>query len=107
MICFFAVQTLDGDFPKVLLHTEVDQFVILDLSIVIVVVSENVFDEIIHLRSTLVQHLFQKLLYFLLLKLLIPVLVEFNHLQVGRLSHLKCQLMRGKLEPVLLACSCL
>ena len=101
----FAMQTLDGDFPEVLLHAEVDQLVVLDLAIVIVVVPENVFDEVEHLRAILVEDLFQKVLYFLLLELLVPVVVEFNHLQVSRLSHLERQLVRGELEPVLLACS--
>ena len=53
MIEFFTMQALDGYFSEVLFHAEVDQLVILDASIAIVVVPEDVFDEILHLRSIL------------------------------------------------------
>ena len=98
VVQFFAMQTLDGDFSEVLLHAEVDQLVVLDASIAIVVVPEDVFDEVLHLGAILPQHLLQKVPYFLLLELLVPVLVEFNQPQVHHLSHLERQLVGGELE---------
>lgn len=98
VIEFFAVQALDGNLSEVLFHAEVNQLVVLDASIAIVVVPEDVFDEVLHLGAILPQHLLQKVPYFILLELLVPVLVEFNQPQVHHLSHLERQFVRGKLE---------
>ena len=55
MIHLFAMQTLDSDLSKMLLHAEVDQLVVLDAAVPIVVVPKNVFYEVVHLRPILLQ----------------------------------------------------
>jgi hypothetical protein len=49
------MEALYGDFAQMLLHAEIDQFVILDHSIVIVVIPEDVLDEVVDLCLDLVQ----------------------------------------------------
>ena len=85
-----------------LFHTEVDQLVVLAAAIPILVVPKNVFYKVVHLRPILLQDSLQKLSYLVLLKLLVVILVEFNQLQVDHLSHLKGQLVGGKLKPMML-----
>lgn len=49
------MQSLYGDLSEVLFHAEVDEFVILDDTVVVVVVPEHVFYEIVYLWLCLLQ----------------------------------------------------
>lgn len=86
-IYFLPVQTLNGDFTQMLLHTEVDQFVILDHPIIIVVIPEDIFDEVMNLCFHLMQHLYQKLPYFFLLEMLVSIGIESYDLLIDHLTH--------------------
>lgn len=81
-----------------LLHAEIDQLVILNFTIVILVVPEDVFDEIMDFVRVLVHDCYQKFTYFVFLKLLVAVFVELNALDIDQLSHLEGQVVRRKLE---------
>lgn len=111
LVKLLPVESLDGDLSEMLLHTEVDELIILDDAIVIVVIPtleaslpEDIFDKVMNFLFILVQDLHQKLSYLLLLKLLIVVLIEFDQLDVDYLSHLQSQLVRRELEFLALHC---
>lgn len=70
-----------------LLHAKVYKFIILDDSIVIDIISEHVFDEIMNLCFHLVEDAYQKLSDLGLLELHIAIGIELNYLFVEDLSH--------------------
>lgn len=102
-LCSFRVQllpmqSLDGDFSQMLLHAKVDQLVVLDDSVVVVVVSEYVFDEIVDLIFLLIENLDQEILDLSLLKLHVGVYIKFYDLLIDDLSNDKRKLEGFELE---------
>jgi hypothetical protein len=83
------VKPLDGDLPEVLLDAEVDELVVLYLSVIIFVVPEDVLHKVVDLLRVLVHHGDQKVANLLLLKLLVLIFVELDELDVNQLSHLE------------------
>lgn len=92
------MQSLDGDFSQMLLHAKVDQLVVLDDSVVVVVVSEYVFDEIVDLIFLLIKNLDQEILDLSLLKLHVGVYIKFYDLLIDDLSNDKRKLEGFELE---------
>jgi hypothetical protein len=70
-----------------LFHTKVDQFVILDDSIIVVVISKDVFNKIVDLIFFLIKNIDQELLDLTLLKLHIGVYIEFYDFLIDYLSN--------------------
>jgi hypothetical protein len=97
-ISLLLMQSLNGYFSKMLFHAKIDQLVIFDGSIVVGVVSKNVFYKIVDLLRVFMQHVREELFYLLLLELFVSVLVEFYQLQVNNLTHTEGQFVVGELE---------
>lgn len=97
-ISLLLMQSLNGYFSKMLFHAKIDQLVILDDSIVVGVVSKNVFYKIVDLLRVFMQHVREERFYLLLLELLVSVLVEIYQLQVNHLTHAEGQVVVGELE---------
>lgn len=81
------MQSLNRNFSKVLLHAKIDKLIILDDPIVIDIIPEHVFDEIMDLCFHLVQDAYEKLSDLGLLELHVAIRVELDDLFVEDLSH--------------------
>lgn len=96
------METLYGYLAQMLLHTKIDQFVILYHSIVVVIIPENVFHKIGYLRLILLQNPYQELPNLIRLELEVSVRVELYYLAVDHLAHRKGQLLYPELEFLML-----
>lgn len=85
-----------------LLHAKIDQLIILDHSIVVVIIPEDVFHKIGYFCLILLQNPNEELPNFIRLELEISVRVEFYYLAVDHLAHRKGQLLCPELEFLLL-----
>jgi hypothetical protein len=72
-----------------LLHTKIDKFIVLNFPIVIFVVPEDVFDEVLNFLRVLVHHGDQKFPNLFLLELLIFIFIKLDELDIDQLSHLE------------------
>lgn len=70
-----------------LLHAKIDKFIILDDPIVIDIIPEHVFDEIMDLCLHLVQDAYEKLSDLGLLELHVAIRIELDDFFVEDLSH--------------------
>lgn len=98
------MQSLNGNFSKVLLHAKVDQLIILDDSIVIHIIPEHVFDEVVDLCFHLVEDADEELSDLGLLELHVAIGIELDDLLVEDLSHSEGQLVGLELELLGLEC---
>lgn len=86
-VYFLAVQSLNRDFSKVLLHAEVDKFIVLDDSIVIHVIAEHILDEVVDLCFHLVEDADEKLSDLRLLELHIAIGIKLDDFFIEDLSY--------------------
>ena len=85
-----------------LFHAEVDQFVVLDDAVVVVVIPEYIFDEVVDFTLVLVEDLNQKLFDLCLLKTVVTIGIKFDHLYVHHFSHLESPIVRCEFETLML-----
>jgi hypothetical protein len=83
------MKPLNSYLSKVLLHTEINQLVIHNNSIIIIVVSKHIFYEIMYLIFILVKDTDQEIPNLTLLKSHVVIFIEINYLLVQDLPNSK------------------
>ncbi len=98
IVAFLSVQSLDGHFTEVLLNAEVSQLIISDHTVVVSVISENVFNHVVNFVLVFSQKLNQSFSDFPFVELLISVTVKWHQTVVHSLSDLHGEVVVRKLE---------
>jgi len=80
---------LNGDLSEMLFHAKIYKVVVLYLSIIVFVVPEYIFDEVLNFMWVLVHDCDQKITNLIFLELLIFIFIELDELDVHQLSHLE------------------
>jgi len=101
-VAILPMEALYGYLAQMLLHAKIDQLIILDHSIVVVIIPEDVFHKIGYFCLILLQNPNEEFPNFIRLELEISVRVEFYYLAVDHLAHRKGQLLCPELEFLLL-----
>lgn len=83
------MKPLNSYLSKVLLHTEINQLVIHNNSIIIIVVSKHIFYEIMYLIFILMKDTDQEIPNLTLLKSHVVIFIEINYLLVQDLPNSK------------------
>ena len=98
IVAFLSVQSLDGHFTEVLLNAEVSQLIISDHTVVVSVISENVFNHVVNVVLVFSQELTQRFSDFPFVELLVSVAVEWYQTVIHSLSDLHSKVIVRKLE---------
>jgi hypothetical protein len=98
IVAFLSVQSLNGHFAEVLLNAEVSQLIISDHTVVVSVISENVFNHVVNFVLVFSQKLNQSFSDFPFVELLVSVAVEWYQTVIHSLSDLHSKVIVRKLE---------